>query len=124
MHNDIQSWRKTQWYFEIIQKLHYKFMKAWINYIFFFFSSLPFHLFYFSSCYFFNFSWVTECGDVFRKHKHSWAHLIPSSHNQKAVLAEHFFSTASSLMARQLREAMESSLDEFISFLQIYQVMW
>ncbi|KAL5473898.1 hypothetical protein EMCRGX_G028462 [Ephydatia muelleri] len=65
--------------------------------------------------------WVEDCGQVFRAHKDSWAHLIPTEQHQKPVLAEHFFSCACSLMARQLREAMEASLGNFLSFLSQYK---
>ena len=44
--------------------------------------------------------------------------LLPQ---QSAVLAEHFFNTAASLMARQLRETVENSLADFVSFLEQFQ---
>ena len=49
-----------------------------------------------------------------------WAHLIPSSPETSAVLAEHYFNCASSLMAKQLREAVENSLANFLTFLRRY----
>lgn len=67
-------------------------------------------------------SWVAECGDIFRQQKASWAHLIPSTASQSAVLAEHFFNTAATLMARQLRDTVKVSLDNFVSLLAPYQV--
>lgn len=66
--------------------------------------------------------WVEECGDVFREQKQSWAHLIPSASNQSAVLAEHFFNTAATLMARQLRDTVRISLTNFVSLLGPYAV--
>lgn len=66
--------------------------------------------------------WVVECGEVFRAHKSCWAHLIPSAPSQTAVLAEHFFNCACSLMARQLRETVENSLTDLITFLALYKV--
>ena len=66
--------------------------------------------------------WVEDCGEVFRAHKDGWAHLIPTQQHQRPVLAEHFFNCACSLMAHQLREAMEASLGNFLSFLSQYQV--
>lgn len=65
--------------------------------------------------------WVVECGEVFRQQRDSWAHLIPTSPGESAVLAEHFFNCACSLMARQLRETVENSLADFLSFLQLYK---
>ena len=65
--------------------------------------------------------WVTECGDIFRSHKQYWAHLIPNTKDKAPILAEHFFSTACSLMARQLRETVMHSLEELIVFLSIYK---
>lgn len=59
---------------------------------------------------------------VFREYKSCWAHLIPSSSTESSVLAEHFFSTACSLMARLLREAVEKSLTDFVTFLAQYEV--
>lgn len=66
--------------------------------------------------------WINECGDVFREQKASWAHLIPAESNQSAVLAEHFFNTAATLMGRQLRETVLVSLNNFISLLSLYAV--
>ncbi len=66
--------------------------------------------------------WVSECGEIFRRYKVDWAHLMPSSPDQPAVLAEHFFNAASSLMARQLRETVEKSLQDFLQFLSHYQI--
>jgi dynein heavy chain len=65
--------------------------------------------------------WVLDCSAVFRAFKDSWSHLIPNEVEQRAVLAEHFFNTASSLMNRQLRDCVKRSIDEFINFLTIYQ---
>ena len=65
---------------------------------------------------------MSECGDVFRREKGSWAHLIPVDSNQSAVLAEHFFNTAATLMARQLRQTVILSLDNFLSLLEPYAV--
>ena len=65
---------------------------------------------------------MAECGDIFRTEKGSWAHLIPTDSNQSAVLAEHFFKTAATLMARQLRETVRVSLDNFLSLLEPYTV--
>lgn len=65
---------------------------------------------------------MAECGDIFRQQKASWAHLIPSTANQSAVLAEHFFNTAATLMARQLRDTVKVSLNNFVSLLAPYQV--
>ncbi len=59
---------------------------------------------------------------VFREHKSDWAHLIPSSPTESSVLAEHFFNSACSLMARQLREAVEDSLSDFVTFFTQYEV--
>ena len=67
------------------------------------------------------FSWVADCGEVFRTFKHVWAHLIPTSPDTSAVLAEHFFNCAASLMARQLRECVENSLNNFLVFLSLYK---
>ena len=66
--------------------------------------------------------WVSECGDVVRAEKASWAHLIPSHSTHSAVLAEHFFNTAATLMARQLRDTVRVSLDNFVSLLTSYAV--
>ena len=66
--------------------------------------------------------WVSECGDVLRAEKASWAHLIPEDSSQSAVLAEHFFNTAATLMARQLRDTVRVSLDNFVSLLAPYAV--
>ena len=66
--------------------------------------------------------WVSACGEVFREQKPSWAHLIPSAPNHSAVLAEHFFNTAATLMARQLRETVIVSLNNFVSLLSPYAV--
>ena len=66
--------------------------------------------------------WVSECGDVFRKEKSSWVHLIPSDSTNTAVLAEHFFNTAATLMSRQLRDTVQNSLDNFVSLLASYAV--
>lgn len=66
--------------------------------------------------------WILDCGTVFRTYKESWAHLIPSQPEERAILAEHFFNTACSLMARQLRECVQNSFDEFLSFLELYKV--
>lgn len=49
-----------------------------------------------------------------------WSHLIPTSHETSAVLAEHYFNCASGLMAKQLRETVENSLDNFLIFLRRY----
>ena len=68
-----------------------------------------------------NYSWVSDCGEVFRTHKKDWAHLIPTSADQSAVMAEHFFNCACSLMSRQLRETVEKSLDDFLTFLSLYE---
>ena len=65
--------------------------------------------------------WIKDCGEVFRTFKHTWAHLIPSSLDTNAVLAEHFFNCACSLMARQLRETVENSLQNFLDFLSYYK---
>lgn len=66
-------------------------------------------------------SWIADCGDVFRTFKHTWAHLIPTSPDTSAVLAEHFFNCACSLMSRQLRETVENSLQNFLAFLSFYE---
>ena len=66
--------------------------------------------------------WVLDCGSVFRMYRDSWCHLIPDEAEERPVLAEHFFNTAASLMARQLRECVTASIDEFIKFLKIYEV--
>lgn len=42
--------------------------------------------------------------------------------DDRPVLAEHFFNAACSLMARQLRECVEQSMDEMLDFLKIYEV--
>lgn len=68
--------------------------------------------------------WVSECGDVFREQKASWAHLIPSASGHSAVLAEHFFNTAATLMARQLRDTVRVSLGNFVSLLAPYAVSY
>lgn len=72
----------------------------------------------------YNGRWVSECGDVFRGQKESWAHLIPSTSSQSAVLAEHFFNTAATLMARQLRDTVRVSLTNFVSLLAPYAVSY
>ena len=64
---------------------------------------------------------MNECGELFRTHKQSWSHLIPTSSDKSAILAEHFFNCACSLMARQLRETVENSLADFVSFLSLYK---
>ena len=66
--------------------------------------------------------WVPACGQLFRVHKESWSHLIPINPEERAVLAKHFFNTACSLMARQLRECVEASLNEYVGFLELYKV--
>ena len=66
--------------------------------------------------------WVKECGDVFRERKACWAHLIPSDAMQSPVLAEHFFNTAATVMARQLRDTVIVSLNNFVSLLTPYAV--
>ena len=58
---------------------------------------------------------------MFRTHKQHWAHLLPSSPDKPAVLAEHFFNAACSLMSRQLRETVEKSLTDFLQFLSHYE---
>lgn len=68
--------------------------------------------------------WVLDCGGVLREHRDSWSHLIPTEPEERAILAEHYFNTVCSLMARQLRDCVKASIDEFISFLKIYQVMY
>lgn len=65
--------------------------------------------------------WVPECGDLFRTHKQKWAHIIPSSPESTAILAEHFFNCACSLMSRQLREAVHNSIQNFLTFLSSYK---
>ena len=54
-------------------------------------------------------------------HKKVWEHLVPASPDRAPILVEHFFNTACSLMARHLREAVENSLEEFITFLSLYK---
>ena len=68
--------------------------------------------------------WIPDCGEVFRTHKEKWAHLIPPSSDERPILAEHFFNTACSLMARQLRECIEESINELLAFLTIYKVSY
>ena len=60
---------------------------------------------------------------MFRAHRSCWAHLIPTASSQTAVLAEHFFNCACSLMARQLRETVENSLADLVTFLALYKVI-
>ena len=59
---------------------------------------------------------------MFRTHRSCWAHLVPSAPSQSAVLAEHFFNCACSLMARQLRDTVENSLTDLVTFLSLYKV--
>ena len=66
--------------------------------------------------------WVLDCGSILREYRDSWSHLIPNEPEERAILAEHFFNAVCSLMARQLRDCVKASIDEFISFLKIYQV--
>lgn len=66
--------------------------------------------------------WILECSSVFRMYKDSWSHLIPNETEESPILAEHFFNTAASLMARQLRDCVTASIEEFIAFLKIYEV--
>ena len=68
------------------------------------------------------FRWVQECGDIFRAHKSSWGYLVPTSPHHSAVLVEHFFNCACSLMAIHLREAVQNSLNDFVEFFQLYEV--
>ena len=67
---------------------------------------------------------MLDCGGVLREHRDSWSHLIPTEPEERAILAEHYFNTVCSLMARQLRDCVKASIDEFISFLKIYQVIY
>lgn len=66
--------------------------------------------------------WVPACGELFRVHKETWSHLIPINPEERAVLAQHFFNTACSLMSRQLRECVEASLNEYVAFLEMFEV--
>ena len=59
---------------------------------------------------------------MFRTHHSFWALLIPSAPSQSAVLAEHFFNCACSLMARHLRDTVENSLTDLVTFLSLYKV--
>ena len=68
------------------------------------------------------FRWVQECGEIFRAHKSSWGYLVPTSPHHSAVLVEHFFNCACSLMAIQIREAVQNSLNDFVEFFQLYEV--
>ncbi|XP_065898705.1 dynein axonemal heavy chain 3-like isoform X2 [Dysidea avara] len=66
-------------------------------------------------------SWVHDCGELFRMHKSSWGHLVPTNSFQSASLVEHFFNCACSLMAIQIREAVQNSLSDFVRFFQLYE---
>ncbi len=66
--------------------------------------------------------WIPDCSEVFRTHKDSWSYLIPPSSDDRPILAEHFFNTACSLMAKHLRTCVEESIHEMLSFLNIYKV--
>ena len=65
--------------------------------------------------------WISDCGDLFRTYKDNWAHLIPTTPEASPILAEHFFNCACGLMSRQLREAVEESLKNFLTFLSYYK---
>lgn len=80
-------------------------------------SSVSTHPVLYANC----FRWVQECGDIFRTHKSSWGYLVPTNPHQSAVLVEHFFNCACSLMSIQIREAVQNSLNDFVEFFQLYE---
>ena len=65
--------------------------------------------------------WISDCGNLFRTYKQCWSGLIPSNPDQTVILAEHFFNCVCGLMARQLRGTVENSLQDFVSFLSLYE---
>ena len=65
--------------------------------------------------------WISDCGNLFHTYKQCWSGLIPPNPDQTAILAEHFFNCVCGLMARQLRGTVENSLQDFVSFLSLYQ---
>ena len=80
-----------------------------------------YHIMYIRT-YVFLYRWVSECGDILRSFQTHWGHLVPKSSSEPAALAEKFFNCICSLMSIQLRQIVESSLNELVEFLALYKV--
>ena len=68
--------------------------------------------------------WINECGDILRNFQSHWKHLVPKASSDPALLAEKFFNCVFSLMSIQLRQIVESSLNELIQFFSLYKVCY
>ncbi|KAJ8245818.1 hypothetical protein GJAV_G00260630 [Gymnothorax javanicus] len=65
--------------------------------------------------------WLPECASLFITNKDLWFPLVPQSERVPPVRAKEFFFSVASLMSRQLRSLVVSSLEDLLHFFLLHQ---